>query len=421
MQIDTIPSPVAAKPERHAPRGAPLRAAGWSAVLALTLCVGTLIASEFMPVSLLTPIASDLQLTEGQAGQAIGVSGIFAVLTSLFISSATQRINRRTLLLGLTLVMLVSSLVVAFAPNFTVMIVGRALVGVVIGGFWSMSAAIVMRLVSEDEVPRALGLLNGGNALATTIAAPLGSFLGQYIGWRGAFFSVVPLAALTFVWLFMTLPSMPARGRSSAAAAFRVLRRRNVPLGIMAVSLLFVGQFALFTYLRPFLETVTGVSVSGLSLMLLTSGVSGLAGTYLIGFVVKTRLYSLLVAMPLALAAIAVALIAFGSSAVATGALLALWGFIATAAPVGWWTWLSKTMPEDAEAGGGLMVAAIQLAITLGASAGGLMFDSSGHQATFAVSATILCGSAVVAFIASRRAAVTSRPAPLHEATAAAD
>lgn len=420
MQTETLSPSAVAETERRTQQTVTSHAGSWSAVFALTLCVGTLIASEFMPVSLLTPIASDLQVTDGQAGQAIAVSGIFAVLTSLFISSATQALDRRTLLLALTVVMLVSGLIVAFAPNFPIFMVGRALVGVVIGGFWSMSAAIVMRLVSEDDVPRALGLLNGGNALATTIAAPLGSFLGQYIGWRGAFFTVVPLAALTFVWLFMTLPSMPARGRSSAAAAFRVLRRRSVPLGIMAVSLLFIGQFALFTYLRPFLETVTGVSVSALSLILLALGVSGLAGTYLIGFVVKTRLYSLLVAMPLALAAIAVALIAFGSSAIATGVLLALWGFVATAAPVGWWTWLSRTLPDDAEAGGGLMVAAIQLAITLGASAGGLMFDSSGYQATFAVSAIILSGSAVMALIASRRAAATKQPESWTEAHAAA-
>src|ERR1700712_3702466 len=91
---------------------------GWSAVFALTLCVATLIASEFMPVSLLTPIASDLSLSEGQAGQAIAASGIFAVMTSLFVSSATQHIDRRTLLLWLTALMLASGLIVAFAPNF---------------------------------------------------------------------------------------------------------------------------------------------------------------------------------------------------------------------------------------------------------------------------------------------------------------
>src|SRR3954454_17219690 len=196
---------------------------GWSAVLALTLCVSALIASEFMPVSLLTPIASDLRLTEGQAGQAIAVSGIFAVLTSLFISSATRQIDRRSLLLLLTGMMIASGLMVAFAPNYAVFMAGRALIGVVIGGFWSMSTATVMRLVREKDVPRALALLNGGNALATTIAAPLGSFLGQYIGWRGAFFCVVPLAAVTLAWQFLALPKLPSREQSTPAAAFKVL------------------------------------------------------------------------------------------------------------------------------------------------------------------------------------------------------
>ena len=89
------------------PVAAESRIGGWGAVLSLAFCVATVIASEFMPVSLLSPIASDLRLTEGQAGQAIAVFGIFAVLTSLFISSATQRVDRRTLLLALTVIMLV--------------------------------------------------------------------------------------------------------------------------------------------------------------------------------------------------------------------------------------------------------------------------------------------------------------------------
>ena len=249
----------------------------WAAVFAMTLCVAALIASEFMPVSLLTPIAADLHLTEGQAGQAISVSGMFAVLTSLLVSAATGRLDRRTVLLSFTLVMIVSGAIVAFAPNFLVFMIGRALLGVVIGGFWSMSAATVMRLVPETQVPRALAILNGGNALATTVAAPLGSFLGAYIGWRGAFFCVVPVAALTLAWQLVSLPSMPRQGSAGSWNVFRLLRRPQVPLGMLAIVLLFMGQFALFTYLRPFLETVTGVSVSTLSLILLVVGVAGLA------------------------------------------------------------------------------------------------------------------------------------------------
>src|SRR5829696_4288133 len=207
---------------------------GWGAVFALTLCVATLIASEFMPISLLTPIAADLHMSEGRAGQAIAVSGVFAVLTSLGISSATRGIDRRRVLLALTLAMLVSGVMVALAPNAAVFMAGRALVGVVIGGFWSMSAATVMRLVPEQDVPRAMGVLNGGNALATTVAAPLGSFLGQYVGWRGAFFAVVPLAASTLVWLLASLPAMPSERAPGSGTVFRVLRRPQVPAGMLA-------------------------------------------------------------------------------------------------------------------------------------------------------------------------------------------
>jgi predicted MFS family arabinose efflux permease len=376
--------------------------ASWSAVFALSLCVATLVASEFMPVSLLTPIAADLHLTEGQAGQTIAVSGVFAVLTSLFISALTPGLDRRTLVLWLTVLMLLSGLVTALAPNYVVLMAGRALIGVVIGGFWSLSAATVMRLLPAADVPRGLAILNGGNALATTIAAPLGSFLGQYIGWRGAFFTVVPLAAPTLVWLYLTLPAMPNAKRADALVAFKVLRRPGVPLGMMAATLFFMGQFALFTYLRPFLETVTRVDVSTLSLLLLVLGVAGLLGTALIGRVLRTRLSWALVAMPLAMAALAMGLVWLGSSLSATAGLLALGGFVGTAAPVGWWTWVSKALPDEAEAGGGLMVAGVQLAITAGAASGGLLFDHGGHEITFAFSALALCGCAVTAYLSAR-------------------
>ncbi|MGY3616795.1 putative MFS family arabinose efflux permease [Bradyrhizobium sp. USDA 10063] len=375
----------------------------WSAVFALTLCASTLVASEWMPVSLLTPMADSLHLTEGQAGQAISVSGIFAILTSLFISAATRGIDRRSILLWLTGLMLVSGVVVAVAPTYTVFMVGRALVGMAIGGFWSMSAATMIRIVPGKDVPRALAVLNGGNALATTIAAPLGSFLGQYIGWRGAFFCVVPIAALTLLWQFVTLPKMPSQERAGAAAAFKVLRRSEVPYGMLAAALFFLGQFALFTYLRPFFETVTRVDVTTISALLLVMGVAGLVGTSLIGFVIRARLYASLVFMPFAMAAIAIALTAFGSSLSATAALMFLWGFIGTAAPVGWWTWLSKALPDDAEAGGGLMVAVVQLAITTGAAGGGVLFDSSGYRATFLFSAVILALSSFVILVGALR------------------
>ncbi|WP_103311105.1 MULTISPECIES: MFS transporter [unclassified Pseudomonas] len=376
----------------------------WGAVFAMALAAFVLVASEFMPVSLLTPVAADLHVSEGQAGQGIAVSGAFALITSLFIASIAARVDRKWLLLGLTLLMIVSGTVVAFAPNYPVFMVGRALIGVAIGGFWSLSAATAMRLVPDAQVPRALAVVNGGNALATVVAAPLGSFLGAIIGWRGAFFCIVPVAAIALVWLLLRLPSMPSKAKQGSTNVFKLMTRAPVALGMLAVSTFFMGQFMLFTYLRPFLETVTQVSVSRLSFMLLVIGVAGLLGTFLIGTCLKNNLYRTLIVIPLLMAVIAIALVGFGGSVTITTLLLGLWGLVATAAPVGWWTWLSRTLPEDAEAGGGLMVAIVQLAIAAGATVGGLLFDLSGYRATFETSAAVLAMAAVLTVLAARSA-----------------
>jgi predicted MFS family arabinose efflux permease len=383
----------------HDPRPADggASAGGWPAVGALTLCVSTLIASEFMPVSLLSPIATDLDLTIGGAGQAISISGLFAVLASLSISRLTAGIDRRRVLLALTGSMILSGALVAMAPNYAVLMAGRALLGVVIGGFWSMSAATVMRLVRQDQVPRALAVLNGGNALAATVAAPLGSFLGQYIGWRGAFLVVVPLGALTIAWQWLSLPSMPSNRPVRGTGTLGLLRRRQVRVGALAVALLFAGQFALFTFVRPFLEQRTHLSVSHLSLVLLAMGVAGLIGNALIGRYVSRSLSATLVVAPLLMAAVAVALVLLGTHLLPTAVLLILWGMIGTAVPVAWWTWTSRTLPNEAEAGGGLMVAVIQLAITVGATGGGVLVDSAGLGATFFASAAVLAASAIAA------------------------
>ncbi|WP_186131211.1 MFS transporter [Burkholderia gladioli] len=376
----------------------------WSGVFAMTLCVFALIASEFMPVSLLTPIGADLQVSEGWVGYGIAISGAFAVLTSLSISSIAGSMNRKTLLLLMTGLMGVSGLVVGLATNYVTYMIGRALIGVVVGGFWSMSAAVAMRLVPTADVPKALAVFNGGNALATVVAAPLGSYLGGVIGWRGAFFCLVPLTVIALVWQWISLPSMEAKanGTGSSGNVFSLLKSRLVTLGMLAVGTFFMGQFVLFTYVRPFLETVTKVDVSTLSMMLLTLGIAGFIGTTLIGRFLTNGMYRTLVTIPLVMAVLGIALIGFGASSTTVFVLLGLWGLVATAAPVGWWSWLARSVPDNAEAGGGLMVAVIQLCIAAGSTIGGVLFDGSGYRTTFIASAALLVLAAVLAWLTAR-------------------
>jgi predicted MFS family arabinose efflux permease len=197
---------------------------------------------------------------------------------------------------------------------------------------------------------------------------------------------------------------------SAPGAAIRLLGRPPVALGMAAILFLFMGQFALFTYLRPFLERGHACRRC--------DPVADPAGPgchrphrHLCGRVVPQKEpahHPTLVAIPLGMAAVALALLGLGHWQVATVALLAAWGLIGTPAPVGWGTWLSQTLPDDAEAGGGLMVATIQLGITLGASVGGLLFDLSGYRSTFGASAAMLSASAILAMLSWRFSAASS-------------
>ncbi|WEJ82612.1 MFS transporter [Kluyvera intermedia] len=378
--------------------------AHWGGVFAMTLCVFVLIASEFMPVSLLTPIAKDLLVTEGLAGQGIAISGALAVVTSLTISTLAGNVDRKTLLLAMTVLMAVSAMIIALSSSYLIYMMGRALIGIAIGGFWSMSAATAIRLVPQHQVTRALAIFNGGNALATVVAAPLGSYLGATVGWRGAFLCLVPVAVAAFIWQWFSLPTMDIdKDRAPRDSIFRLLRRTIVVTGLLACGIFFMGQFALFTYVRPFLETVTRVNITTLSLILLTIGVAGFIGTLVVGTFLKAGFYPTLTLIPLLMAGIAATLVLAGHSVWIVASLLGFWGLMATAAPTGWWTWIARTLPEDAEAGGGLMVAVIQLSIALGSTLGGVVFDHFGWQRAFELSGILLLSAAVLTAVTARR------------------
>jgi predicted MFS family arabinose efflux permease len=371
--------------------------ANWGAVYAMSLCVFVLIASEFMPVSLLSPIASDLHLTEGQAGQVISASGFFAFLTSLLMTSFIGRTDRHYVMLALTGLLIVSSTLVAFAPNYAILLIGRAVLGIAIGGFWSMATALVMRLVPPASVPKAFAVMNGGNAIASIVAVPLGSFVGGLVGWHWALSCVAPVALVALIWQAFAIPRLPPAHEQKKGRLLALLSRRPVVIGFVCQMVFFGGMFAVFTYLRPFLEQVTHVGIGPISAMLLLVGISGFIGTLLVARVICDRISRLLATLASILAVTAVCLALFGGSLPVTVVLLAIWGLIFTSAPVAWSTWLSRSAPDDPEAGGALMVAGGQIAIVIGASFGGMVFDAFGVKAEFLTGAATLLIAALLA------------------------
>lgn len=368
----------------------------------MTLCVALLIASEFMPVSLLTPMASDLHATQGQAGQAISVSGLLAVATSLIVAAVSSRFDLRHVLSVLAAAMLLSLVLVAEATSFSLLMGARALLGITIGGFWSLATATLMRLVSAAQVRRALGLMYMGNAAATALAAPLGSYLGGWIGWRGVFWALVPLAVINVLWLWYSLPPLPPRRAVPASRVLGLLARPHVRRAVVASMLSFAGAFAAFTYLRPFLEWHSQVSVGQLSLLLLALGAAGFVGTSAATAVLERHLFRLLWAVPLALGLVTLSLVMLPPGLVSVAVTLALWGALNAAAPVAWFNWLAREVPDEPEAGGSLMVAAIQVAIMAGAGVGGTLLDRISLNAPFIAGGLLLLAAAAMATAPAR-------------------
>lgn len=384
----------------------PTPTAAWGAVLSMALCVALLIASEFMPVSLLTPMAEGLGASVGQTGQAISISGLFAVIASLGVSTAAGRLNRKGVLVGLTGLMGASLVLVAAASNFEVLMVGRALLGLCIGGFWALATAVIMRLVPAADVPRALALMYGGQAIAAAFAAPIGSYFGGLFGWREVFWALTPLVAANLVWHLVALPSLPARGQRGIGDMLDLLRRRYFLIGLIASMLSWGSAFTLFTYLRPFLEQVTGVGVTGLSILLLALGCAGFVGTWASGRFIKGDVSRLLRLPALVMGVVTAGLLVVGGWPIAAGLLLIVWGAMNTAMSVIWMTWMSQNAEDAPEAAGGLMVAAVQASILLGAVIGGLLLDHISISAVLIASVAL----AVIAVLIVRDGGTLLKP-----------
>ncbi|HEY4251410.1 MAG TPA: MFS transporter [Roseomonas sp.] len=365
--------------------------AAWAAVLSLSLGVFGLVTAEFLPASLLTPIAADLAISAGTAGQTVTATALVAAVAAPLVVIGTARIDRRLVVWGLTLLLLASNLLAAFATHVVMLLAARVLLGVALGGFWALAAALAMRLVPPRLLPRAMSIIFTGVSLATVCAAPVGAFLGDLWGWRAVFLVAGVIGALALLFQVAAMPKLPPVAASGAEGMLGLFRRPGIRIGLIAVMFVISGHFAGFTYTRPFLEQVPHLGVQTMSLVLLAFGIGGFFGN-LAGGAVAGRSARLAVGLgSLLLAVTAFALLGFGTSRAVSAIAVAGWGFAFGALPVGFQTWNTRAAGADAEAAGALLVTTFQVAIATGAVLGGLLVDGFG-----ATGAIAYCGLAVL-------------------------
>ncbi|AIR63945.1 purine ribonucleoside efflux pump NepI [Cedecea neteri] len=374
----------------------------WSAVFAIAFCVACLITVEFLPVSLLTPMAQELNISEGLAGQSVTVTAFVAMFASLFITNLIGSTDRRRVVLLFAVLLTASCLLVSFAGNFSLLLLGRACLGLALGGFWAMSASLTMRLVPARTVPKALSVIFGAVSIALVIAAPLGSFLGGIIGWRNVFNAAALMGVACIIWVWKALPSLPGEAAHQKQNMFGLLKRPGVLAGMLAIFMAFAGQFSFFTYIRPVYMTLSGFDVDGLTLVLLSFGIASFVGTSLSAPILKRSLKLALACAPLILAISAAVLVFWGANKAVASVIAIVWGLAFALVPVGWSTWITRSLADQAEKAGSIQVAVIQLANTCGAAVGGLALDNLGLLAPLILSGSLMLLTAVLVAVKVR-------------------
>ncbi|NVD40691.1 MFS transporter [Ensifer sp. HO-A22] len=379
--------------------------ARWGAVVSLSLGVFGLVTAEFLPASLLTPMSADLGVSVGAAGQSVTTTAVVAAVAGPAIVVYTGRFDRRTVLLALTGLLVVSSLMAGFAPNLPFLLAARVLLGVALGGFWAMSLALAMRLVPGRLMPRAMAIVMSGVSIATVCAAPVGAWIGATLGWRYAFLLAAAVGVITFIVQALTVPSLPPIGTTSLATIARVLRRPAIRLGLATILLVVTGHFAGFTYIRPYLEQVPRFDVEMITAILLAFGIGGFFGNIAGGFLAErnTRLAMMLAAV--GITATALLLAVGGVLPAIAAAATAAWGFAFGALPVSVQSFISRAAGDEAEGAGAATLTTFQIAISTGAILGGVIVELQGPAGVFLFAAlAALLGASLVAM--SRKVAL---------------
>jgi DHA1 family purine ribonucleoside efflux pump-like MFS transporter len=399
----STPADVPVSQSENVAAPASLVTADWPAIASLTLGVFGLVTAEFLPASLLTAMSSGLGVSAGSAGQTVSATALVAAIAAPALPLLTRRLDRRHVMLWLTLLVLVANLLTATAHGLPSLLISRVILGVALGGFWSMSGALAMRLAPERLIARVMSVMLSGVSAATICAVPIGSWMGVHVGWRSAFAAAGLISLATVVAQFFTLPALAPRDEQSLRVLCRLLARPRVRVALLSALLTITGHFATFTYVRPVMENMAHLSPNLVSAVLFGYGIAALLGNFIGGRIAERNERLSILAGAGLMTVLAGCLLFMGSSALVMATAMVLWGLGFGTFPVGFQTWIVRAAPDNAEGAGGLLVCAFQIAIAGGALGGGFLIDAVGASGILAFAGTFISLGALLALSQASR------------------
>lgn len=370
-----------------------------------TMAIGTfaMVTVEGLPVGLLPAMGKALRVSQGMAGLAVTVPGLVAAASAILLPMAIRSLDRRLVLVGLLATLVVANLVTAVAGNLAVLLASRVIVGVVIGGFWSLAATVAVRLVPARLIPRALSITFAGATAASVIGIPLGTLIGTLSSWRVAFLCVAGLALVVAVAMAVVLPGQPVSQTISLRLLARQFTKPGVRGAATATLLLVGGHYVAFTYVSTVLLRITGIDQQLINVYLLGFGVGAMVGTMLVGRIIGGNLIRTITVVSLAFACALAIFPLAGSNPMTGGVLLIIWGLAFGGVPVALQSWIVMAAGEETEVATAVNTTAYNFAVAVGALAGGLIMQNLNVAGILLAAAVLIAVAAAVAFLAGRR------------------
>ena len=369
------------------------------ALLALTLSAFAIGTTEFVIVGLLPTIAADLGVNLPSAGLLVSLYALGVAVGAPVLTALTGKIPRKTLLLSLMVLFTLGNLLAWKSPGYETLVIARILTGLAHGVFFSIGSTIATSLVTKDKAASAIAIMFTGLTVALVTGVPLGTFIGQHVGWRETFLAVSALGLVAFIGSLLYVPSTIQHSKpASLLQQVQVLGQPRLLLVYAMTAVGYGGSFIAFTYLAPILQQVSGFSAGAVGAVMLVYGVSVAFGNIWGGKLADKQGPVRALKQIFLLLALVLLLWTFTAPhPVLVVITVLLWGAVAFGNVAGLQVYVVQQAehftPRAVDVASGLNIAAFNLGIAGGAWGGGLIVEHLGLVHTGWIGALVVLGA----------------------------